>query len=112
MNTNIRFEFKYVISRQIARQVEAYIDKIGLAKDGPGHGQYTVCSLYFDTPTLKDYYEKQAGLKNRQKLRARIYEADFNHDSEKIWLEVKEKHDMFVHKNRQIISHEEWLKFS
>jgi len=112
MNTNIRFEFKYVIDKQQARQIEAYIDKIGLEKDGPGHGQYTVCSLYFDTPDLKDYYEKQAGLKRRRKLRARIYNADFNHESLKIWLEAKEKHDMFVHKIRQTVSHDDWLKFS
>ena len=112
MKTNIRFEFKYVINRQQARQIEAYVGKIGLAKDGPGHGQYTVCSLYFDTPALKDYYDKQAGLKCRRKLRVRIYSEDFNRETFKIWLEAKEKRDMFVFKKRQAIRHNEWLKFS
>lgn len=114
MNTNIRFEFKYMINEQKARQIESYIEKIGLKKDkyGSDSGQYAVCSLYFDTPALKDYYDKRAGLKRRRKLRARTYNENFDRETPPIWLEAKEKHDMFVYKKRQIILHDEWLKFS
>ena len=53
---------------------------------GPS-GQYTIRSLYFDTPTDKALREKLSGTSQREKFRIRYYNGDLSH----IRLEKKEK---------------------
>ena len=53
---------------------------------GPS-GQYTIRSLYFDTPTDKALREKLSGVSHREKFRIRYYNGDISH----IRLEKKEK---------------------
>ena len=99
-----RHEFKYVLNQFQARSIESFVRKIGLQRDESQNGSYPVTSLYFDTPTLEDYYDKLAGLKYRKKLRTRVYENRFENNKNKIWLEIKEKHDMNINKTRCAIS--------
>ncbi len=112
MKKDIRFEFKYILNRRQAVLIESYVKKIGLKKDKSNGGTYMVTSLYFDTPMLDDYYDKLSGLKQRKKLRARIYESYFdNNKVDKVWLEIKNKHDMTIKKNRTSISFDKWQEF-
>lgn len=100
----IRYEFKYVLNHIQARQVEEFIKKILKPDSSAEHGFYVVTSLYFDTPTRRDYYDKLAGLKYRRKLRARTYSKNLSFYDGKTWLEIKEKHDMNIIKKRRLVS--------
>lgn len=104
MNTDNRFEFKYILNAGMAPILRNYFDKIGVRRDSAGNnGNYIVTSLYFDTPALNDYYDKLAGNKYRRKLRLRTYCETFYGGAQKVWLEIKEKHDMSVNKKRHKI---------
>lgn len=110
-NKKGRYEFKYILNTHQAGLLERYLQKIGLKKDEAKGGSYTVTSLYFDTPLLADYYDKQGGLKKRKKLRARIYANDFRDGTSRIWMEVKNKDDMRTWKNRSALTDKEWDSF-
>lgn len=108
-----RFEFKYMMSRKEAVEVEKYLTSyVGMTPDeNSKNGSYTVNSLYFDTPQMSDYRDKDASLLIRKKLRARMYE-DCWHDSlQKVWLEVKHKKNMNISKRRVEISGDVWRSF-
>ncbi len=100
-----RFEFKYLINPVVARRAESFIKSVGMKADvnAPG-GEYTVSSLYFDTPQKQDYYDKSGGFLQRTKIRARIYASCLNNDTKHVWLENKERHDAFTWKTRVKIS--------
>ncbi|MEO0557300.1 MAG: VTC domain-containing protein, partial [Bacteroidota bacterium] len=53
-----------------------------------GRVGYTVRSIYFDTPGLRDWAEKESGDQVRRKLRVRGYDAN---DSSPVVLEIKRK---------------------
>lgn len=108
MYKNFRHEFKYILDSRMASLVESYLEKIGLRKDSAQNGSYAVTSLYFDTPTLEDYYDKLSGIKYRKKLRGRVYNDHFD-GKDKVWLEIKEKHDMNINKMRDSVSYEDWM---
>ncbi len=63
--------------------------------------QYTVRSIYFDTPSLLMYFEKIEGLKLRKKLRVRVYN-DFI-DETPAFLEIKRKIRDTVFKERTTV---------
>lgn len=106
-----RHEFKYVLNAQTARAVRDYLDKLKLGRDrfAPS-GEYTLTSLYFDTPGLNDYYDKLGGLEHRKKLRSRVYHRAFD-EAKSVWLEVKRKHDMSIVKERDALSFPKWQSF-
>ena len=111
--TFLRFEFKYPVLRSLIGSIERDLLKMGFKKDeaiGSGEDFYYVSTIYFDTPTLQDYHDKAAGLLERKKVRARTYARDISgggSDSGKIWLEIKEKHDMMISKKRVCVSRDE-----
>jgi len=112
-NTFFRFEFKYPVPYSLIPSIESDFMNMGFEKDSPSllDGFYYVSSIYFDTPTLSDYSDKAGGFLNRKKVRARIYGQEIqqiNPDSPTIWLEIKEKHDMMIHKRRVAITPAEW----
>ena len=108
-----RFEFKYFLSIAEAKSIECYLIK--RAKLNPDFfsqsGDYFVNSLYFDTPHMSDYREKDGSFLIRKKLRARMYESSWNNGHERVWLEVKHKHNMNIRKTRSSISGHVWNKF-
>lgn len=71
-----RFELKYFATRDEMDAVRAmiapftHVDRFAQGREG---NQYTVRSIYLDTPDLRFYYEKDAGTKVRKKLRLRTY---------------------------------------
>lgn len=98
--TIFRHEFKYTIS---------YSEMLNLGKKMDGvmtidHNKpYQVRSLYFDTIENDDYYDKLAGIKDRKKIRLRIYEPE----TDFVKLELKEKNDIHQYKQSIIINHKE-----
>jgi len=109
MKKQNRFEFKYVMTKQKAQLIERYLDRVGIKRDAQGeNGAYIVVSLYCDTPYREDYYDKLSGLAHRRKLRFRIYDETFVGAPPQVWLEVKEKHDMTIQKQRVAIAGNEW----
>ena len=68
--------------------------------------EYRITSLYFDDCHLSCYYENENGNDPRQKWRIRIY----NHSSDKIFLEKKQKVKGMTRKERCLLEKTEALK--
>lgn len=104
-----RFEFKYLLDPLKFLEVRDFIESIGLAHDtNTPTNPYTVTSLYFDTFGLDDYYDKAGGFLNRKKVRIRAYADTFHTNTFDLYFEVKNKHDMFISKDRAVISEKKW----
>jgi hypothetical protein len=96
-----RLEYKYLVPNEhldaIRSEILPYVrvDEHALNRTPQ---EYTIRSIYFDTPDMKFYDEKIDGIKIRRKFRIRGYnELDEN---EMIFLEIKRKYDNFISKNR------------
>lgn len=110
MNENLaRFEFKYVLDPVTALKARDFVESIGLAPDmNTPANPYTVTSLYFDSFGLDDYYDKAGGFLVRKKVRIRAYADAFHTNAFDLYFEVKNKHDMFISKERAVISKKQW----
>ncbi len=98
-----RKELKYPIS---------YFDYVSLSQrlynilqedENNGQGGYIVRSLYFDSYSNTDFYEKLSGLQNRKKIRLRIYK----HDDPNVKLEIKKKFADNQKKSTVVISRQD-----
>lgn len=71
-----RFEYKYVIANSARPHFEAQVKKFMQldpnCAEAPG-SSYQVSSVYFDSPGLSAYHQKQDGVLNRRKFRIRRY---------------------------------------
>lgn len=87
MNTVLREEKKFLIG---IHEFIAESHRLGCAmmqdEHNGTHG-YMIRSLYFDTPYDGDFFEKQAGVELRRKIRLRIYSAE----QDFAMLEMKQK---------------------
>lgn len=106
-----RFEFKYTLTRPQADNIiedclshHLEWDPFVAGREGKS---YAVTSLYLDTPALKCYHEKIAGLKDRFKIRVRIYDEEVKRDSD-IFLEIKKKSDALVIKDRLLLDYNQY----
>ena len=81
-------------------------DKNAKSRDG---NQYTVKSIYFDTPELHFYTEKIEGVPNRKKVRLRGYDT---HELSKgvVFTEIKRKYQIPIVKNRAQMTYTEALE--
>jgi SPX domain protein involved in polyphosphate accumulation len=98
-----RYEYKYIINATLALQVKDFIKpytQMDSHLREAGHQQYTVRSVYFDTPALDYYYEKMDGVKIRKKLRVRTYDDTDDY----AFLEIKRKYVNCVAKERSRLS--------
>ena len=70
-----RFEFKYFLPRHLAKQLVAallpHMEWDPYIKQSQGF--YRVNSLYFDSPDYACFWDKEAGVADRKKLRLRYY---------------------------------------
>ena len=87
MNKVLREEKKYLkrIDEYIKKSYE--LEKILMQDPHNGIHGYKIRSLYFDTPFDDDFYEKQAGIETRRKIRLRCYDPTHNY----AMLEMKQK---------------------
>ncbi len=99
----LRYERKYLVPNhllgELRRRIKGFVrEDLYATVNGNGLPQYTVRSIYFDTPDLLNYHEKQSGLLHRRKLRVRGYtHCDHN---ERVVLEVKRKIGNRIKKHR------------
>jgi len=97
-----RFEFKYILPRELRDDVESEL-KFFLEFDpfvvSRPHHQYFVRSLYYDDPALTCFYDKHDGLHTRSKFRVRTY-TDNPDDNTPYFLEIKGRHNNLVFKHR------------
>jgi len=97
----VRFEIKYIVpvyQLQLLREmIRPFIRPDKHVADRPDH-QYTVRSIYYDTPDLLFYSEKIEGVPYRLKLRIRSYDQAW--DKAPVFLEIKRKHMVPMTKDR------------
>jgi hypothetical protein len=102
-----RTEIKYLIPDRELPELRALIEPF-VQLDPHGQGRedkgYTVRSIYLDTPGLRYYQEKKAGIRVRRKLRIRGYNDLRSGDW--VFLEIKRKIQNRVSKNRAPIHFE------
>jgi len=97
----MRYEYKYIVDNskmdRLRKMVMPFVDVDQFAESG-GKNQYTVRSIYFDTPQYDFYYEKVEGIKNRKKVRLRGY--DEENEDNTVFFEIKRKYDIPIIKYR------------
>jgi hypothetical protein len=94
-----RFEYKYLVSEPLARQLRARIQPF-TRPDPHAHspgGEYTITSLYLDSLDLQLLEMGLTGQADRFKLRVRTYSPDCTAPA---FLEVKRRVNGIVHKTR------------
>ena len=107
----MRYEYKYIVPESkldLLRQMIMPFMDVDKFADAGGTNQYTVRSIYFDTPRYDYYFEKIEGIKNRKKLRIRGYNEE---DKDKIiFLEIKRKYDIPILKFRAPVIYKDALE--
>ena len=107
-----RFELKYLITLQQAKKFKSAL-RAYLVPDehGNNNGRYALTSLYYDSPDLRCYWEKEYGLRFRRKLRIRRYETDEPLTEETpIFLEIKQRVDRVTQKRRVMLPYGDALR--
>ncbi len=87
MNEVLRQEKKFLISLAEYTALKGKLEKVMLEDEHNGANGYMIRSLYYDTPFDDDYFEKQAGVELRRKIRLRCYDPNQNF----AMLEMKQK---------------------
>lgn len=107
-----RLEYKYLVPVEKLDAVRATLlpytrpDPFMADRDPQ---EYTVRSIYFDTPWFNFYDEKIEGLKVRKKLRIRGYnQAETNG---LVFLEIKRKYTNYISKNRASLKSQDLTSF-
>ena len=107
-----RLECKYLVPNErkaeLLKDIKPYL-KSDLYSEKRELKEYTVRSIYLDTPVLTSYYEKLAGLKVRSKFRIRGYN-ERTEDSV-VFAEIKRKENDFVSKDRALLLYSELHNF-
>lgn len=107
----MRYEYKYIVPVKYMEELRGlilpFVDVDEFAETS-SNNQYTVRSIYFDSPAYDFYFEKVEGIKNRKKVRLRGY--DEHSLTNKVFLEIKRKYDIPIVKYRASIQFDEVLK--
>ena len=98
-----RYEFKYILNEELKNKVESQI-KHFMKYDGYVSNEYDnsyfVRSLYYDSPSSYNFYEKIDGIKKRKKFRIRTYD---NKSNPTLFIEQKGRNVNRVFKYRTAI---------
>jgi len=96
-----RFEYKYLVSNsllgELRKELSPYMELDDFAKKHE-NGEYTVRSIYYDSPQFTCYKEKLDGLQIRNKYRIRGY--DKLSKESVTFLEIKHKNTNCISKSR------------
>lgn len=98
---NSRFEYKYLVPNSLVGKIRADISSFMVLDEYARKrhdGEYTVRSIYYDSPQFSCYQEKVDGVKLRNKYRIRGYNTIS--DQSIIFLEIKHKNTNCVSKSR------------
>ncbi|MCK5882546.1 MAG: polyphosphate polymerase domain-containing protein [Bacteriovoracaceae bacterium] len=95
-----RNEYKYLITLEQKRVLQHLWEKY-LVKDSysDDEGKTPILSLYYDSPNLCFYQEKLDGIKDRSKIRLRVYGSDYQ-EGAPCFLEIKQRFSDKVRKIR------------
>jgi SPX domain protein involved in polyphosphate accumulation len=107
-----RFELKYLITLQQAERFKNALRAYMIPDEhGSNNGRYALTSLYYDSPDLRCYWEKEFGLRFRRKLRLRRYETgEVLTEETPIFLEIKQRIDRVTQKRRAVLSYGDALR--
>ncbi|MCB9422000.1 MAG: polyphosphate polymerase domain-containing protein [Ardenticatenaceae bacterium] len=107
-----RFELKYLLTLQQAEQFKTGLRRYLVPDEhGNNNGRYALTSLYYDSPGLRCYWEKENGIKFRRKLRLRRYETgEILTEETPIFLEIKQRIDRVTQKRRAVLPYGEALR--
>lgn len=99
-----RLEFKYRVPvaylDRLRADVLRYLEPDQFAAVRPNH-EYTVRSVYLDSPDYGCYYEKLDGVRTRKKFRVRGYNEGGTESQ--VFLEIKRKDENFISKKRAMV---------
>jgi hypothetical protein len=100
-----RFELKYMLTLQQAEKFKRALGAFMRPDEhGLDNGRYALASLYYDSPDLRCYWEKEYGLRFRRKLRLRRYETGTALNEETpIFVEIKQRVDRVTQKRRAVL---------
>jgi len=99
-----REEYKYFVSNDEIIYLRSMLGNVmNVDPNSKNNKQYTVTSLYFDTPLREDLEEKQSGIYYREKFRLRKY----NSENKVIKFESKKRANTAIIKDSEIISYED-----
>lgn len=97
----MRLEYKFLVNNLDLEKIRSKLLPF-VSEDSFSNGkvvpEYTVRSIYFDSSEFTFYHEKIDGIKNRKKLRIRSYNE--LEDNNLVFLEIKNKYENFIGKNR------------
>ena len=105
MSDILREEKKYELSIVELFYIKGMLENVLKGDSYNGSKPYLVRSLYFDSISNIDYFEKEAGVNDRKKIRLRIY----NSHADNAKLELKEKRGDMQRKQSLIVSKEDAL---
>ena len=101
----MRFEYKYLVPNfqlpELRRMVLPFVGPDKFAARQPGC-QYTVRSIYFDTPNFEMYHTKRDHQAHRMKVRLRGY--NLGGDDASVFFEIKRKYEGPIVKNRATLA--------
>ncbi len=108
-----RFELKYLITLAQAERFKQALRPYLLQDEHGENGKYGLTSLYYDSPDLRCYWEKEYGLRFRRKLRIRKYETNepMTEDTP-VFLEIKQRVDRVTQKRRVVLSYGDALRLA
>lgn len=103
----LRYEYKYFVPYaklgRVRMLLAPFMELDSYARETGG--EYTVRSIYFDTPDLECYFHKVSGLKRRNKVRLRGYNG--GGAQSRVFFEIKKKMDDPLLKHRSALTYEE-----
>jgi SPX domain protein involved in polyphosphate accumulation len=106
-----RFELKYLLSLGQAERFKSALRAYMLHDEHAKDGRYALTSLYFDSPDLRCYWEKEYGLRVRRKLRIRRYDTDEPLTEESpVFVEIKQRVDRITQKRRAVLTYGDALR--
>ena len=102
-----RVENKYICTNMELAILKARLQAVmSIDKNQKEIDAYQIRSIYFDNYDNSSYFENDAGVDDRKKLRVRVY----NKSRKTIKLEVKEKYRNLTKKKSCCINEEEFQK--
>lgn len=107
-----RFELKYLLTLRQAGQFKSALRAYMTPDEHSNNdGRYALASLYFDSPDLRCYWEKEYGLRFRRKLRIRRYETGepLTEDTP-VFVEIKQRVDRVTQKRRAVLTYGDALR--
>lgn len=96
-----KIEYKFLIPENKLDDLRADLKpftELDKYAENDGRNEYTVRSIYYDTPGFQCYVEKKEGIKVRKKYRLRGYNEEAPDNV--MFLEIKRKYNNYIRKNR------------